>query len=96
MPGRRKDLRPKAGVEGSGPGAYNPSYNYTKEQGPMYSLSQSLKVTNKTAREGGNSLIYTITGPPENTHDLDKPVKNKAATWVVGKEARPDKWHHVP
>lgn len=41
MPGRRKDLRPKSGVDGPGAGAYKPNLSYTRKSEPQFSVSKS-------------------------------------------------------
>ena len=41
MPGRRKDLRPKVGVGVPGAGNYDPMLNYSKKNGPQFSVGKS-------------------------------------------------------
>lgn len=39
MPGRRKDLRPKAGTDAPGAGAYNPIFESTRKSLPTFSIA---------------------------------------------------------
>lgn len=55
MPGRRKDLRPKTGVDVPGSGTYDPKVDPMRRSAPSFSVS-------KTARDGSLGLYDSTPG----------------------------------
>ena len=78
MPGRRKDLRPKSGLDAPGADKYNPSHGYTKKRAASYGMG--------SLHRDGELPLYKST-PGVGTYEPTKAstlTKNQSAAWVIG------------
>lgn len=89
MPGRRKDLRPKVGENGKGPGQYDPFHNSIKKNGPLFSVG-------KMRRDGEIGIFKNTPGAGTYADEAVRVNRAKSASWRIGSEKRPEKQHYVP